>query len=50
LDGDELEVLCSDPGALHDIPAWCLIHGHKLGHAGHREDGVIAIQVVACKA
>lgn len=29
-DGDELEVLATDPGALHDIPAWCRIHGHTL--------------------
>ena len=28
--GDELEVLCTDPGALHDIPAWSRIHGHEL--------------------
>ena len=26
--GDQLEVLCTDPGALHDIPAWCRINGH----------------------
>jgi len=28
--GDTLVVQCSDPGALHDIPAWCRIHGHEL--------------------
>jgi tRNA 2-thiouridine synthesizing protein A len=26
--GDELEAVCTDPGALHDIPAWCRINGH----------------------
>ncbi len=26
--GDCLAVECTDPGALHDIPAWCKIHGH----------------------
>lgn len=26
--GDILEVLCTDRGCLHDIPAWCRIHGH----------------------
>lgn len=26
--GDQLEVVCTDPGALHDIPAWCRINGH----------------------
>ena len=28
--GDELEVICTDPGTLHDIPTWCRIYGHQL--------------------
>ena len=28
--GDVLEVLASDPGTQHDIPAWCRVHGHAL--------------------
>lgn len=28
--GDELVVHASDPGAAHDIPAWCRVHGHTL--------------------
>lgn len=28
--GDILEVTCTDPGALSDIPAWCRINGHKV--------------------
>ncbi len=28
--GDILEVYCSDPGALQDIPAWCRINGHEV--------------------
>lgn len=28
--GDQLEVICTDPGALHDVPAWCRIHGHHV--------------------
>lgn len=28
--GDTLEVTCTDPGVLHDIPAWCKIHGHRV--------------------
>jgi len=28
--GDELEAVCTDPGALNDIPAWCRINGHKV--------------------
>lgn len=29
-DGDELAVICTDPGALNDIPAWCRINGHTV--------------------
>lgn len=29
-DGDTLKVTCTDPGALHDIPAWCRINGHSV--------------------
>ncbi len=28
--GDEVEVFCTDPGALEDIPAWCRINGHEV--------------------
>ena len=28
--GDELEVLCTDPGAMSDVPAWCRVHGHEV--------------------
>jgi tRNA 2-thiouridine synthesizing protein A len=28
--GDVLEVVCTDPGALNDIPAWCRINGHEV--------------------
>jgi tRNA 2-thiouridine synthesizing protein A len=28
--GDVLEVVCSDPGALLDIHAWCRLHGHRV--------------------
>lgn len=28
--GEQLEVLCTDPGALKDIPAWCKINGHTV--------------------
>jgi tRNA 2-thiouridine synthesizing protein A len=27
---DQLIVTCTDPGALHDIPSWCRINGHKI--------------------
>ena len=28
--GERIEAVCTDPGALYDIPAWAKIHGHKL--------------------
>jgi tRNA 2-thiouridine synthesizing protein A len=28
--GDTLEVRATDPGTLHDIPAWCRVHGHDV--------------------
>ena len=28
--GDVLEVVCTDPGVLQDIPAWCRINGHQV--------------------
>ena len=28
--GDQLEVVCTDPGVLQDIPTWCRINGHKV--------------------
>lgn len=28
--GDTLQVLCTDPGVVHDIPAWCRVHGHEV--------------------
>lgn len=30
LPGDQLEVVCTDPGVMQDIPAWCRINGHKV--------------------
>lgn len=27
--GEKLEIICTDPGALSDIPAWCRINGHQ---------------------
>ena len=28
--GDTLLVICTDPGAIHDIPAWCGVNGHEI--------------------
>jgi tRNA 2-thiouridine synthesizing protein A len=39
--GDKLEVICTDPGALNDIPAWCRINGHEVLDARETGDEVI---------
>ena len=41
--GDTLEVICTDPGALYDIPAWCKIHGHKIIDSKKIENEIIII-------
>ena len=28
--GDELEAVCTDPGALNDIPSWSRVNGHEV--------------------
>lgn len=28
--GARVEITCTDPGALNDIPAWCRINGHSV--------------------
>ena len=38
--GDILEVVCTDPGALNDIPAWCRINGHEVIDTAQTEDEV----------
>ena len=41
--GDILEVRCTDPGALNDIPAWCRIHGHTVVETKADADEVVII-------
>jgi TusA-related sulfurtransferase len=44
--GDTLDVVCTDHGALNDIPAWCRINGHQV--VTTRDDGdevVIRVRV-----
>jgi tRNA 2-thiouridine synthesizing protein A len=38
--GDTLEVHATDPGALHDIPTWCRIHGHKVVSVAHTDNEI----------
>lgn len=33
--GETLEVVCTDPGTLSDIPAWCRINRHTLVDTRH---------------
>jgi tRNA 2-thiouridine synthesizing protein A len=42
--GDEVEVVCTDPGALNDIPAWCRINGHRVV-ATRQEGNEVIIEV-----
>jgi tRNA 2-thiouridine synthesizing protein A len=41
--GDILEVTCTDPGALYDIPAWCRINGHKVIETRGQDEEVLVI-------
>jgi len=41
--GDTLEVLCTDPGAINDIPAWCRINGHTVVSSETKEDGNLIV-------
>jgi tRNA 2-thiouridine synthesizing protein A len=39
--GDELQVLCTDPGVVHDIPAWCRVHGHTISKIAQQDRDII---------
>jgi len=38
-------ILCTDPGALHDIPAWCRIHGHTVLDFTEGDDIRVTVRV-----
>ena len=42
--GDTVEAICTDPGALNDIPAWCRINGHSILET-RSEDGEYTVVV-----
>ena len=45
--GDTLDVTCTDPGALNDIPAWCRINGHSVIETQEKdEEVIITVRVV----
>lgn len=39
--GTEIEIRASDPGALHDIPAWCRVNGHTFLDAREEGDEIV---------
>ena len=43
--GDQLKVICSDPGVLVDIPSWCRIHGHEV-ISSDTADSIITITIL----
>jgi len=44
--GDHVQVICTDPGVVHDIPAWCRVHGHEIREIAHSgNEIIIEIQV-----
>lgn len=45
-DGDILDVVCTDPGALSDIPAWARINGHEvIEHRENDDEIIISVRV-----
>lgn len=47
--GDTLTVFATDPGAMHDVPAWCRVHGHDVIGCEESEHEV-RIDIQICKA
>lgn len=48
LPGDLVDVVCTDPGARSDIPAWCRINGHELVGIDERQNElIITVRVAA---
>lgn len=41
--GTRVEAICTDPGALNDIPAWCRINGHNLIETRTEENEYIIV-------
>jgi tRNA 2-thiouridine synthesizing protein A len=39
--GDILDVICTDPGAMSDIPTWARINGHEVIETAEKEGEII---------
>lgn len=46
--GTRLEAICTDPGALRDIPVWCRINGHTLLETDSRDGEYFVALCVGC--
>jgi TusA-related sulfurtransferase len=47
--GETLAVRCTDPGVVHDIPAWCRVNGHEVLEIV-RDQGEITVRIRVCAA
>lgn len=39
----QVTVICTDPGALHDVPAWARVHGHEVIETRQEERDYIIV-------
>jgi tRNA 2-thiouridine synthesizing protein A len=45
--GSQVEAVCTDPGALKDIPAWSRINGHRVLEVENRDgEYIVVVEVV----
>lgn len=45
-EGERVKAVCTDPGAVYDIPAWAKIHGHTLIDSSNADyEYTITIQI-----
>ena len=48
--GDTVEAVCTDPGAMQDIPAWCRINGHEVVSRSENGDTYVVVVRVCGEA
>lgn len=41
--GDTIQIIATDPGVLHDIPAWCKVHGHKVLACDEKSNEIVLL-------
>ncbi len=41
--GARVQITCTDPGAMSDIPAWCRINGHSVISSHEHQDEIIIL-------